>query len=64
MLNGQMRIGIYGGTFAPPHEGHVAAAKEFLRQMQLDLLYIIPAAIPPHKQIDEADDRRTKLLHH
>lgn len=61
MLNGQMRIGIYGGTFAPPHEGHVAAAKEFLRQMQLDLLYIIPAAIPPHKQIDEADDPECRL---
>ena len=61
MLNGQMRIGIYGGTFAPPHEGHVAAAKEFLRQMQLDLLYIIPAAIPPHKQIDAADDPERRL---
>lgn len=61
MLNGQMRIGIYGGTFAPPHEGHVAAAKEFLRQMQLDLLYIIPAAIPPHKQIDKADDPGRRL---
>lgn len=61
MLNGQMRIGIYGGTFAPPHEGHVAAAKEFLRQMQLDLLYIIPAAIPPHKQIDASDDPGRRL---
>lgn len=61
MLNGQLRIGIYGGTFAPPHKGHVAAAKEFLRQMQLDLLYIIPAAIPPHKQIDAADDPARRL---
>ncbi|MBR7181270.1 MAG: nicotinate-nucleotide adenylyltransferase [Clostridia bacterium] len=56
MLNGEMRIGIYGGTFAPVHNGHIAAAKEFLRQMQLDLLYIIPAGIPPHKQIDASDD--------
>jgi nicotinate-nucleotide adenylyltransferase len=56
MLNGIMRIGIYGGTFAPVHRGHVAAAEAFIRQMELDLLYVIPAAIPPHKQIDGSDD--------
>ena len=56
MLNGQLRIGIYGGTFAPIHNGHVAAAEAFLRGMELDLLYVIPAAIPPHKQIDACDD--------
>ena len=56
MLNTQMRIGVYGGTFAPVHNGHVAAARLFLEQMHLDLLYVIPAAIPPHKQIDAADD--------
>ena len=49
MLNGQMRIGIYGGTFAPVHNGHVAAAKAFLREMHLDLLYIIPAAEWPQE---------------
>lgn len=56
MLNGQIRIGIYGGTFAPVHQGHVAAAEAFLCQMELDLLYVIPAGIPPHKQIDASDD--------
>ena len=56
MLNGQIRVGIYGGTFGPVHNGHVAAAKAFIEQMQLDILYVIPAAIPPHKQIDAADD--------
>ena len=56
MLNGQIRVGIYGGTFAPVHNGHVAAAKAFIKQMQLDILYVIPAGIPPHKQIDAADD--------
>ncbi len=56
MLNGQIRVGIYGGTFAPVHNGHVAAAKAFIDQMQLDILYVIPAAIPPHKQIDAGDD--------
>ena len=61
MINGQIRIGIYGGTFAPPHNGHLRAAEEFIRQMELDLLYIIPTAVPPHKQIDAADEPRHRL---
>ena len=56
MLNDQIRIGIYGGTFSPVHNGHVAAARAFITQMQLDILYVIPAAIPPHKQLDASDD--------
>lgn len=44
-----MRVGIYGGTFSPVHNGHVAAAKAFMEQMWLDILYIIPTGIPPHK---------------
>ena len=47
------RIGIYGGTFSPPHNGHLAAARAFMEQMWLDILYVIPAAIPPHKQMAE-----------
>lgn len=61
MLNGVMRIGVYGGTFAPIHRGHVAAAEAFLKQMELDLLYVIPTAIPPHKQVDGADDPQHRL---
>lgn len=61
MLNGLIRIGIYGGTFAPVHRGHVAAAEAFMKQMELDLLYVIPAGIPPHKQIDAADDPAHRL---
>ena len=56
-----MRIGLYGGTFAPPHIGHVAAARAFMTQMKLDILYIIPAGIPPHKQIAADDDPRHRL---
>ena len=55
MINGQMRIGVYGGTFAPPHNGHVAAARAFLDEMQLDILYIIPTATPPHKEAAAGD---------
>ena len=34
------------------HNGHVAAAKAFMEQMWLDVLYVIPAGIPPHKQME------------
>ena len=61
MLNGVMRIGVYGGTFAPVHRGHVAAAEAFFKQMELDLLYVIPTAIPPHKQVDAADEPYHRL---
>ena len=47
-----MRIGIYGGTFSPPHNGHLAAAKAFMEQMWLDILYVIPAGTPPHKEME------------
>lgn len=47
-----MRVGIYGGTFSPPHNGHVAAARAFMEQMWLDFLYVIPTALPPHKEME------------
>ena len=43
------RVGIFGGTFNPPHIGHVASAKRFMEQMKLDELLVIPTFIPPHK---------------
>jgi nicotinate-nucleotide adenylyltransferase len=55
------RIGIYGGTFAPFHNGHMALLKAFLRQCPLDAVYVMPAGIPPHKQIDFSDDPRQRL---
>ena len=42
-------LGIYGGTFSPPHIGHVNAGLSFLRQLQLDRLMVMPARVPPHK---------------
>ncbi len=55
------RVGIYGGTFAPIHNGHIAAAKAFMEQMKLDYLFIIPAYLPPHKQIDASDSPLYRL---
>jgi nicotinate-nucleotide adenylyltransferase len=48
-----MRIGIYGGTFNPPHLGHLEAARAAVRVFELDRLLFIPAAAPPHKQLPE-----------
>lgn len=48
-----MKIGIYGGTFNPIHTGHMAAAKFAMEYLKLDLLYLIPAGLPPHKALAE-----------
>ena len=44
------RIGIFGGTFDPPHKGHLAIAEQAIKQLGLDSVYFVPAYIPPHKQ--------------
>lgn len=56
-----LRVGIYGGAFAPIHNGHVAAAKEFMRQMWLDVLFVIPTGTSPHKQIDRGASDADRL---
>ena len=46
-----MKIGIYGGTFNPPHLGHLAAARAAIDALELDRLLLVPAAVPPHKAL-------------
>ncbi len=48
-----MNIGIYGGTFDPPHAGHIAAAQAAMEALHLDKLLLIPDAQPPHKQLPQ-----------
>jgi len=55
-----MRIGIFGGTFNPVHNGHMSVAKEAIERLSLDNIVFVPAYIPPHKDTTElisADDR-------
>ena len=46
-----VKIGIYGGTFNPPHTGHLHAAKQAVQILGLDKLLLIPDRIAPHKEI-------------
>lgn len=43
------RIGLLGGTFNPPHLGHLVCAMEARDQLGLDAVWLVPAAVPPHK---------------
>ena len=45
-----MKTGILGGTFDPPHMGHIKLALAAVRQCGLDRLVLLPAANPPHKK--------------
>ena len=44
-----MRLGVFGGAFNPVHNGHVNLAQQYIRILNLDMLYIIPTANPPHR---------------
>lgn len=56
-----MRVGIFGGTFNPPHIGHINMCKLFLEELSLDKLFVIPASIPPHKQIKSKTTTQERL---
>ncbi len=45
------RIGIYGGTFNPPHLGHLRAAMYAVEALGLDRLLLIPTGVSPHKEM-------------
>ena len=58
-----MRVGVLGGTFNPPHIGHLVCAQEALVQLDLERVLLVPVREPPHKAI-EADpgvDHRVAL---
>jgi nicotinate-nucleotide adenylyltransferase len=47
------RIGLLGGTFNPPHLGHLVCAQEAWAQLGLDRVLLVPVHAPPHKAIDD-----------
>jgi nicotinate-nucleotide adenylyltransferase len=44
------RLGLLGGTFNPPHVGHLLCAQEARWQLGLDRVLLVPVAVPPHKE--------------
>jgi len=54
-------IGILGGTFNPPHMGHLVMAQEALDQLELDRVVFMPVAVPPHKEAREDPGAEARL---
>lgn len=60
-----MKIGIFGGTFDPPHIGHLILAEEALEQLSLDEILWVLTPFPPHKvdiKVSPVEDRMTMVL--
>jgi len=45
-----MNIGLFGGTFDPIHQGHIALARAAQERLELGRIHFVPANVPPHKQ--------------
>jgi nicotinate-nucleotide adenylyltransferase len=58
------RTGVFGGTFDPPHVGHLIVAQDVVEQLPLDRLLLVPAAEPPHKPeaTPAPGDARARML--
>jgi len=56
------RVGLLGGTFDPPHLGHLKLAELALQALALDEVRFIPNAAPPHKEAPSAGPARVRLL--
>ena len=56
-----MTIGLYGGSFDPPHRGHVELARRAKEELGLDRLVVLVSADPGHKHVDTPVDVRLRL---
>ncbi len=56
-----MKIGLFGGTFNPIHFGHLRTVREVQEGFDLDEVYLIPSALPPHKAPESVADAQDRL---
>lgn len=73
-----MKLGLFGGTFDPPHVGHLMIMSQVADVLELDIVMMIPCAVPPHDKVpiasfeqrvemckmslSEFDDAKTKFI--
>ena len=59
-----MRLGVLGGTFDPPHIGHLLAAGDAVEALSLDKLLFVPAKVPPYKSrsVQATPEQRLRML--
>ena len=50
--DGIRRVGVFGGTFDPPHLGHLIVARDAAATLELDRLLLVVAGYPPHKNAE------------
>lgn len=55
------KVGLFGGTFDPPHIGHIEILKEAKKRLALDKLILIPAGDPPHKTNKTVTEKKHRL---
>lgn len=59
------KVGILGGTFNPPHMGHLIMAEQVKDQLDLDKIFFMPTAQPPHSSVTKttiASEKRVQML--
>ncbi len=61
MIKAAKRIGLFGGSFDPVHNGHVMLADAALDELSLEMLYLIPAAQSPFKPDDKPADNASRV---
>lgn len=55
------RIGLLGGTFNPPHIGHLVCAEAAREQLGLDRVVLVPTGVPPHKEVPDDPGAHVRL---
>ena len=56
------KIAIFGGTFSPPHNGHINLVKHVLNECDVDKIIVVPAHIPPHKVEEKVISSNLRFL--